>query len=802
MEITLIKAISGNEIHGADNAKKTGCGINLSKPENISRYITNGVINDMNEAMNVINCEKCKQVLAKRSIKADRKEMKNLIKEERARAKKGIEDENIIPLGGTQARGYLPDAGSRRPAPYQSSQPSKPVVTGAAPVSPMYNPNASNPYGSAPASTPSVPQNTAKPAENDIMSQFAIPKQNAPAPSQPAPAPKPAVPKNDIMSQFAIPAPAHNPADDQPVKKAPVDLNSAFSQFAVPSNKPVDTVVPEAPKNVVSNIDDVLAQFVVPSPQQNTAPVQPEPVQNTNSNPYMDDTLAQFAVPSPQQNTAPVQPEPVQNTNPNPYMDDTLAQFTVPSPQQNTEVEIIGNEPEEQNTYANEDVVDIEPVSNTAVTYAQPAEANQESNETNWDTVANQVFGDAEDISSQADKLIDEFMSAPEVTEEAVTEPAETPDMNEIPSVDSVPETNKYTTPFENEQPVKQEESDNLYRYTPPVFPDEPIMNTPVAPMVPPITPIAPPMENINVNPTAPQQLNQFANQTIIGYDQNGQPMYGFVQPQFVGYDQGGQPVFAPVQPMQQAPVAPAVPPVQPMQQAPVTPAVPPVQPMQQTPVAPAVPPVQPMQQTPVAPAVPPIQPMQQTPVTPAVPPVQPMQQAPVTPAVPPVQPMQQAPVVPPVAPMAQAPVQPMSAPAFTQPQQVNLSQVGMENAQHIMPDAVASAVAKSREMQKTNIFDMQGIQMPVLDSIEDALSQMGEQVKTKQEIIDSSTSTPFFEEYKVPPKMTSYAPTPKFNQMRNETPQRALSKSEMKNLKKQEKIDAKFKKELAKRGF
>ena len=689
MEITLIKAIKGNEVHGADSAKKTGCGINLTKPENISRYITNGVISDISEAMDIITCEKCKQVLAKRSIKADRKEMKTLIKEERARAKRGIEDENIVPLGGSQKQGYLPDTGSRRPAPYQPAKPSKPVVTGAAPVSPMYNPNGSNPYGSAPASNPPVQQSAPKPAENDIMSQFAIPKQNT-APAPQSTAPKPVAAQNDVMSQFAIPSPVNTQNTEQPVKKAPVDLNSAFSQFAVPSNKPVDTIVPEAPKNVASNIDDALAQFAIPSPQQNTAPVQPEPVQ-TNANPY--------------------------------GIDDALAQFAIPNPQPNADVEILGNEPEEHNTYANEDIVDIEPVSDTVEPYAQPVEEKPE--ETNWDTVANHVFGDDEAVAAEADKLIDEFMSAPDVTDtdsntveaSAVTE---APAMNDISSSDA----NQYSSPYGSDaQPVKQETNDNLHRYTPPVFPDEPLMSTPVAPMVPPIVPMSAP--NVAPMPEMPaQQPAQFANQSVVGYDTNGQPLYGFVQQQLVGYDPSGQPLFAPVQ-----------------------------------------------------------QPVNQTPVQPVVPPVAPMPQAPVQP------------VVPPVAPMTQAPV-------FNQPQQVNISQIGLEKAQHIMPNAVASAVAKSKEMQKTNIFDMQGIQMPVLDSIEDALSQMGEKVKTKQEVVDSSTSMPFFEEYKVPPKMAAYAPAPKFNQSNNNTQQRMLSKSEMKNLKKQEKIDAKFKKELAKRGF
>lgn len=69
MDITLIKAIKGNEVHGSDNGKKTGCGINLMKPENITRYITAGTMSDLAE----LNCEKCKTVLAKKSLRLIKK---------------------------------------------------------------------------------------------------------------------------------------------------------------------------------------------------------------------------------------------------------------------------------------------------------------------------------------------------------------------------------------------------------------------------------------------------------------------------------------------------------------------------------------------------------------------------------------------------------------------------------------------------------------------------------------------------------------------------------------------------------
>ncbi|MBQ7009932.1 MAG: hypothetical protein IJN05_12090 [Ruminococcus sp.] len=840
MEITLIKAIKGNEVHGSDNPRRTGCGINLTKPENISRYITNGTMSDLNE----INCEKCKMILAKRMIKADRKEMKNMIKEEKMRAKKGLGDENIVPLGGTQSNSYLPDAGSRRPTavpmpsvrptvtatttinksePF-SSQPMpaavQPITPAPAPVSPVQNTapapvqpqpaptgfNNSNfvnndfmnsfaiPKQEAPQPQPAPVKNTAP--VDDILSQFAIPKQEAPQ-EQPAPVQNTVPVNNDVLSQFAIPAPQNNAFDEPKVEKdAPFDIDAALAQFAIPpTNKPADTLIPEPPKNVATNIDDALAQFSIPAPQ---TVAQPEPVQE------------------------------VKNEAPKPFdIDDALRQFSIPVPNTSApEAEVIGDEPKATNPYENNDVIEIEnlaPVAEEAVP--------------TWDTVADQLFSAdtpaveeiapiaqetvapvIEEIAPVAQEVvapvieeiapvaqeavapvieeiapIAEEVAAPVIEEiapiaqetvapvieeiaptvEEVAAPAieETPAPTTVieetvtttssqPVENASPEVNKYqyTTPFADEAP-KQEQNENLHVYTPPVFPDEPVapqmaapqpmQAAPVAPTVP-VQPVAPQSEaqtmmGAPIIPNANQAVNPVPQQTvpftapvpqIMGYDANGQPIYAYVQQQFMGYDANGQPLFAPVQmPMMNMQPNLASFGVNPNAAAPVAPA---------QPIAP--------QPAPMA-----------------------------------------QPVVQPVPPMAQ-PVQP----APYQPSQIHLSKVD-EGKMKNMPDAVASAVAKSRGQQNKNIFDMQGIAMPVIDSIEGALSQMGEDVRTKQEIIDSNTSTPVFEEYKAPPKM-NYNQQPRSSAPNKEN--RPLSRADIKNLKKQEKIDAKFKKELAKRGF
>jgi hypothetical protein len=134
---------------------------------------------------------------------------------------------------------------------------------------------------------------------------------------------------------------------------------------------------------------------------------------------------------------------------------------------------------------------------------------------------------------------------------------------------------------------------------------------------------------------------------------------------------------------------------------------------------------------------------------------------------------------------------------APTQPSQVHISKIS-DTSQKIMPESFANAVAHSKEKNNQNIFDMQGTQMPVLDSIEDILSSMGDtsmQKKKKEE-----SARPVFEEYKGP----TAAPTKpvETEEKKPAEPERPLTKKELKAKKKMDKINQQFKKDLAKRGF
>ena len=857
MEITLIKSVNGNEIHGTENNKKTGCGINLTKPENIGRYIPNGVMTDLID----MNCEKCREVLAKKMIKADKKERARILREEKMLEKRGIIDENIVPLGGTSAK---ITGSSENSLNYSSPAQTYQKSTAASVSAPINTVNSVN--------TPISPTSNNNSAQHDdIMSQFAIPSPNA---QQPVHTPSNSEKADDVLSQFAIPSP----------------------------NKAVNDTPPETSKPIASNIDEALAQFAIPVPQMNNFKVEsniqkPAPQDNTSVD--MDDTLAQFAIPNPNTNTASINTVP--NSN---YIDN--------------DIEVIGETPKETTHYNDDEVVDIDemthingkPVSDISVkeisdtieddlaeiknqweAFASDFFSGNDYTETeNTSTVSNvndeiqsadnlsaSEISENNELNSQYDKpahdeinstlsgfdSVDSEIAEPEVAEEIPEEVIEEPTISEIdnisetyensePVINEIPKTNSnqhhYTSPFEETE--HQTQAADIHRYTAPVFPDE-VNTSPMEEIKIPNTfnnentvNTAQNIPNIHVQPVMPQQ--QFAAiPQLVGYDPNGQPLYAYVQQPIVGYDQNGQPIFAPIQPMQQ---------ITPVQQISPMPNAVPIQPIVQN----TVPPVQniapmqsiePAQQT-VQNTVPPVQniapmqsiePVQQT-VQNTVPPVQniaPMQsiepvQQTVQNTVPPVQniaPMQS---IEPVQPTENLQNADFTRTAHTSgnvqmpqteeiqipqtieqaveamqngtpmrsnitelhPEQIHLSTVEDNNKQ--IPDSVASAMAKSREKQKTNIFDMQGIEMPVIDSIEDALSQMGGNVKKKEQTMQD-TVVPIFEEYKTPPKNPPRT-LPKEN--KEKEPERPLTKAEIKRRKKQDKIDAKFKKDLAKRGF
>ena len=287
MDITLVSASNSKEVHGTDNDKKTGCGINLLRGENITVYRRIGRMTDLKE----ITCEKCKASLAKKMIKADKKEMSRMLKEEKQRAKMGMGDEGIVPLGNTTAK---PTRAPERPRNAEPPRNNAPMGGGYgnAPVNNSFNSNAPQaPVQETPA--PAAPPQQTIPgtgvAIDDSLAAFAI---NKPVEEKPAP-------QDDFMTQFAVQKPT---AEEQPAAPAQDDF---LAQFAVPTaeqpaqQNTFDTYQPEpaapAAPPVIDNVDDSLSMFSVDN-------VASQGVPSASANPY-------GAAPQQPQYGAPQQPQ-------------------------------------------------------------------------------------------------------------------------------------------------------------------------------------------------------------------------------------------------------------------------------------------------------------------------------------------------------------------------------------------------------------------------------------------------------------------------------------------------------------
>lgn len=500
MDITLVTASNSKEVHGTDNDKKTGCGINLLRGENITVYRRIGQMKDLKE----ITCEKCKANLAKKMIKADKKEMSRMLKEEKQRAKMGMGDEGIVPLGNTTAKI------TRAPQTYNSPAPQP----SAAPV---------NNYNSAPSATsapaPSAPPQNTIPgtgvAIDDSLAAFAI---NKPVvEEQPEPQ---AAPQDDFMTQFAVQKPA---AEEQPAAPAQDDF---LAQFAVPTaeqpaQNSFDTYQPEptpAAPPVIDNVDDILSMFSVDN-------VASQGVPSANTNPY---------------GAAPAQPaygaipaQPVYST-PQPAYGTAPAQPVYGTPQ---------------------------PAYGTAP--SQPAMGGMNE----WDTVSNNLYGAdvqqpaapvLDDLSVPSQPYYGETATQDIPAFDDLSAPVQN-DYNTAPAFDDISAEIPGLSDLSPAQPAFDDlQSLDAFGSAPaePVsLAKDDVYSAPAEPTpAPQVAPVQAAPQIISV----PQ---------LAGYDQSGQPVYNYVQMQMTGIDPNGQPIFTPVSnqqqtaPVQAAPAPQAAPP-------------------------------------------------------------------------------------------------------------------------------------------------------------------------------------------------------------------------------------------------
>ena len=791
MDITLVTSSFDKIVHGTENEKKTGCGINLLKPENATRFHRTTRMTDLKE----ITCEKCKANLAKKLIKADKKEMALLLKEEKRREKMGMGDEGIVPLGNTTAKITRdPDAKrkeeearrkaeeearaaaeAKRKADEEAAREAAEYFTKPAAdrVQPVPEPPVSTIPGTGVAMDESlaqfainVPKEEPVPApaeEDDFLAQFAVQKPDAVADPVQTNA---AVPEDDFLAQFAIPSPQQSAipgGEPEPMYNEESDemdgLDFNYGQQQAPIYGQPQTPVygqPEQPLQVQSE-EDIMQMFSIGNePVQEPVYGQPaygQPVYGGDQNVIGADEgefIQQYAEPVPQY----IQPDVIYPAEP-PVQGAEL---------DNGQDKLFGYEeaiqqdiPETAPVYPQFDQNMPKEMEELAIPSVGDMSAASEANGINAPVIddisayqetapsAGEQKPTVEDITVPAFDEIPpaEHITAPILDDitDAVTEPA--PINGGMPAFNDISEAvlEDISAPVFNEPIMAEEEYDtNMSDYN-----------------------YVAPGAGAERNTAEAEQPKQQAQQPQIikvpqlaGYDANNQPVYKYMQMKLAGYDQNGQPVYVPVG-AQPAAKPQAAAPAQ--QQRPQTSA-----PAQQT-----------AAQAQRAAAAPVQQAQQQRPVAP-------VQQAPVRSAVP------------------RRPVQQSGIPS------ANISKIAVNPHSKSTSQAFINAIASSKEYADKNLIDTQGLHAnsPVLTSVEDVLSTMGDESAKRQlqAKAQAQQNVPVFEEYKGPQQNTYRGGAPAQRQQSMEKGARYMTKAELKAKKKQDKIDAKFRKEMSKRGF
>ena len=751
MDITLVTSSFDNVVHGTENDRKTGCGINLLKPENVTRFHRTSKMTDLKE----ITCEKCKANLAKKLIKADKKEMALLLKEEKKREKMGIVDEGIVPLGNTTAKITRdPDAQRKEEEARRAEEAARKAEEearraaeeAAAEEAVQYFNSRSAAANNIPGTNIPIDDSLAEfaiqvpteeekaaSANDDFLAQFAIqkPDAEAAAPSQA----EPVVPEDDFLAQFAIPSPQSSPlpadpnedmyVDEEPEEMDGLDVNAApaYNNQAAYSQPAYNQPAYNQPQYEQPAYNQ--PQFNQPAynqPQYNQ-PVQPK---------GEEDIMKMFSIDD-KPSAEPAYSQPVYNNQPSAYENEQFVsgagaeqyiqpdQGYVQSNEQNVAPEQAYGHTNSNETQNFAEVAPVYPQNDAA----QPKEMEELPLPTAEAAPVQPASVQSAPAFNAAPAV--EAPQAPVINEMPAEPPVAEPKFDEIPQAQStaaqfnanIPDIQSVSAPVlddisapMNNMPTMAEQEHDMSDYNN-VAPS-PVANTP----------------RMEAEPQAPQQPQIINVPQFAGYDANNQPVYKYVQMKLVGVDQKGQPVYVPVQQSQiQSQPAPA----------------------------------------------------QQTAAQAQRAAAAPVQQAPVRSAVP------------------RRPVQQSGTPT------ANISKIAVNPHSKATSQAFINAIASSKEYADKNLIDTQGLRAntPVLTSIEDVLSTMGDDSAKKQVAARerAQQAVPVFDEYKGPQaSQRRAAPAPKPQAENKDV--RTMSKAELKAKKKQEKIDAKFRKEMSKRGF
>ena len=516
MQIFLINAINGGVVHGTENGKKTGCGINLTKPDNIGKFVSGAPMQDIVD----ITCEKCKMVLAKKLIKESNKELARQLKEEKKMQKHG--GMGAAPMGPISSAPTPPPAPARTsvapppPAPVPPRAPAAPEKE-VQPVFTAYEPPVKQ--KAAPAPEPVQPAPKAAPVQDDFLSQFAIPSPGAaqeppkpafvapePAPEPVQPAPKAAPVQDDFLSQFAIPSPGAAQEPPKPAFVAPA-----------PAPEPIQPAPKAAPVQ-----DDFLSQFAIPSPGAAQEPPKPafvapepapEPIQPAPKAAPIEDIdsiLSQLSAPAAEPKPAAEAPKAA----PMEDIDSILSQLSAPAAEpEPVKPEVIQPEP-------------VHPGSISITTGASDIVAVTEQQMQSWDDVANSLFSNSQPSKGYTASFDEEPAPIPVEPVAVAPSPAPVPVQPVMPESAPIPVEPVAVAPSPAPVPVQ-----------------------PVMPKPAPEEAIAPPPAQVvdNIDDVLASMQQKFAATAPVQADAPtpAQPTAPVKpNPIFVGYSAQGQPVY------------------------------------------------------------------------------------------------------------------------------------------------------------------------------------------------------------------------------------------------------------------